>query len=152
MGGVCWNATACAEHRGRTSLADGSVPIWQVRFGLAYPAAPRIGVWVLDSKRTHPLHDGIEAVSRTAVIVPLARWRAIYCPATTHGTSDSMNCQIEMTAERLVHRRPAIRRATAEVRCLQVHIDHVAQAALLTNRPSRSSYEPYATKSCRRRT
>jgi hypothetical protein len=102
-----------------------------VRLDFTLPAAARVGVGVLGSKRTHLLDDFLESVPGTAVIVPVPRWGPVYRSSAAHNAFDSMNCQIEMAAEPLVHRRVAIRRATAEVRCLQVHIDHVAQAAPL---------------------
>lgn len=68
---------------------ETSVPIWQVRFDFALPAAPRIGVWVLGSKRTHLLDDFLESVSGTAVIVPVPHWGPVYCrpPRTAHPTA-----------------------------------------------------------------
>jgi len=93
-----------------------SIPIWQVRFDLALPAAPGIGAGMFNTKRPYPLKDRIQTVSGAVVIVPVARGRPIHRAATSDRAVDSMNSQIEMAAKRLMQHRLAIRRATADVR------------------------------------
>src|SRR5262249_54762851 len=78
-------------------LVIASIPIWQVRFNLALPAASRICAWVLSSQQAHSLHHRIETVSGTAVVVPVTRWRPIHSAVASNRAADGMNCQIEMT-------------------------------------------------------
>lgn len=83
---------------------------------------------MLTTQQPKLLHNCIEIVSGPFVIVPVARRSPIYRAGTSDDTVKSMNRQVEVTTERFVEFRLAIRRPTADVRRFQIHINHEAHA------------------------